>query len=121
MRSFGVSQIVIHIVLNERLLLLRERLFFVPLRQASLWIIQHIDRLIFCHTKSLLCALACHPTKKIFSFLPPYSKKGVRVYPVGEICISLSPSLEVTHVTLDPPFKINDLGGGRVMGHEGHA
>ena len=43
------------------------------------------------------------------------------MYPVGEICISLSPSLEVTHVTLDPPFKINDLGRGRVMGHEGHA
>jgi hypothetical protein len=75
MRSFGVSQIVIHIVLNERLLLLRERLFLVPLRQASLWVIQHIDRLIFSHTKSLLCALVCHPTKKFFSFLP-LSLKG---------------------------------------------
>ncbi len=59
--------------------------------------------------------------KNFFFFSSPYSKKGVRGYPVGEICISLSPSLEVTHVTLDPPFKINDLGGGRVMGHEGHA
>jgi hypothetical protein len=117
MRSFGVSQIVIHIVLNERLLLLCERLLFVPLRQASLWIIQHIDCLIFSHTKSLLCALVCHPTKNFFSFLPPYSKKGVRVYPVGEICISLSPSLEVPLVPFAPPFKINDLGGGKGKGH----
>ena len=59
--------------------------------------------------------------KKKFFFSSSLSKGGERGCPVGEICISLSPSLEVTHVTLDPPFKINDLGRGRVMGHEGHA
>jgi hypothetical protein len=116
MGSLCVCQIVIHIVLNERLLLLSERLLLVPLWQTTLWIIQHIDRLIFSHTKSLLCALDSHPTKNFFSFLPPYSKKGERVYPVGEIFISLSPSLEVPLVPFAPPFKINDLGEGRGKG-----
>jgi hypothetical protein len=99
---------VIHIVLNERLLLLGKRLLLVPLWQTTLWIIQHIDSLILCHV--------FHPTKNFFSFLPPYSKKGERVYPVGEIFISLSPSLEVPLVPFAPPFKINDLGRGRGKG-----
>jgi len=55
--------------------------------------------------------------KKIFLFFPPSSKKGVRGYPVGEIFISLSPSLEVHLVHLAVPFKINDLGRGRCKVH----